>query len=280
MITLIYLTVFFSSAIIFNTIITATVERWRDWQAKRVARAVTAMDESFIFLEKKKLELIALFPVICAAAVFLAMKNLFGLIIGFLIGLALPVILIKTAKQARIRKFSGQLVDCLMILSSSLKSGLSFTQAMDVLCEEMPAPASEEFGLVLKQNRLGVTLEDALLTLRARMPLEEINLIVSSILVAKGTGGELTRVFNRLIETIRSNIKLKAKVATLTLQGRLQGIIMAILPIGFTIFIYKQNPHHFDAMFQTQLGRNLIILAVVLQVVGMYLIKRISTLRM
>jgi tight adherence protein B len=167
-----------------------------------------------------------------------------------------------------------------MILSSSLKGGLSFMQALEVVCEEMPAPISQEFGLVLKENKLGITLDESLLNLRRRMPLEEVNLMISSILVAKSTGGELTRVFSQLVETIRSNIKLKEKITTLTLQGKLQGIIMSILPIAFAIFIYKQDPHHFDIMLETQLGKMLLVGAVLGQIIGMVLIKKMSTLRM
>jgi len=148
-----------------------------------------------------------------------------------------------------------------------------------VLCDEMPAPISQEFGLVLKENKWGMSLEESLRKLRDRMPLEEVNLVVSSVLVARETGGELTKVFSRLTETIRNNVKLKEKITTLTLQGKLQGVIMTILPIGFTLFIYKQNPGHFDIMWQTQLGRILVAIAIFLQLLGMYLIKRISTFK-
>ena len=86
-------------------------------------------------------------------------------------------------------------------------------------------------------------------------------------------------VLSRLTDTIRDNLKLKEKIATLTLQGRMQGIIMMILPIGFAYFVYKQNPGHFDVMIQTELGRKLLALAVCLQIVGMILIKKISTMR-
>jgi tight adherence protein B len=182
-------------------------------------------------------------------------------------------------KQRRIKKFQGQLVDSLMILSSSLKGGLSLIQSIEALCEEMPPPISQEFSLVVKENTWGVSLDESLRNLRRRMPLEEVNLLVSSVLVARETGGELTKVLSRLTETIRNNVKLKEKIATLTLQGRLQGIIMSFLPVVFTIFIYKQNPGHFDIMLETDMGRTLIIVAIFLQIIGIFFIKKISTMR-
>jgi tight adherence protein B len=182
-------------------------------------------------------------------------------------------------KRQRVHKFQGQIVDSLMILSSSLRAGLSFLQAIEVLCEEMPAPVSQEFRLVLHEQKLGRSIEDALGNLRKRMRLEETNLVVSSILIARETGGDLPRVLSRLADTIRDNLKLKEKISTLTLQGRLQGVIMAMLPFAFAYFIYKQNPGHFDVMLETELGRKLLAGAAILQIVGIILIKKVSTMK-
>jgi len=247
------------------------------WQQKRADRLVNKFEESFIFVEKKQILFYAFAPLIFAGAGVLLTKNLIGSVFGFLIGLAMPGVLVNMARRNRIRKFQGQFLDMLMILSSSLKSGLSLIQALEVVYEEMPAPTSEELGLVLKENKLGINLEEALRGLTKRMPLEETKLLVNSIIVARETGGELTKVFVRLTETVRNNMKLKEKINTLTLQGRLQGIVMAILPIVFTFFIHRQNPGHFDIMFQTQIGRMLLIAAVAGQIIGMILIKKIST---
>ena len=251
--------------------------RYNQWQAKRVTSVTYSLEDSFIFLEKKKMMFLSVSPLVLAGAGFFLFQNLLGLIMGLLAGLALPTILTKVIRQRRLKAFQGQLVDSLMILSSSLKGGLSLVQAIEVLCEEMPPPISQEFGLILRENKWGVSLEESLRKLKKRMPLEEVNLMVSSILVARETGGELTRVFARLTETIRDNVKLKEKIATLTLQGRLQGVIMSLLPILFTVFMYKQNPEHFDIMLETDVGRILIGAAVLAQLMGMFLIKKIST---
>jgi tight adherence protein B len=202
-----------------------------------------------------------------------------GALLGFLAGIAFPGIMVKIAYQNRIKKFQGQLVDGLTLLSSSLKAGLSFIQAIEVLCEEMPPPISQEFKLILKENKWGMSLEESLIKLRKRIPLEEANLLISSILIARESGGELPKVLLRLTSTIRDNIKLKEKVATLTLQGRLQGLIMMFLPVGFSYFIYKQNPDHFVVMWQNPTGRLFVLIAIALQIVGMVIIKKVSTIR-
>ncbi len=274
-----FLSAFFIIYFLSLALVPRFLEFYNKTQAKRVSQVSDKLEDSFIFLEKKKVAFLIVSPFLFAGISFLAIRNVVVLILGFFMGLALPGILTNIIKQSRLKKFQGQLVDSLMILSSSLKGGLSFIQAIEVLVEEMPPPTSQEFDLVLKENKLGVSLEESLKKLRKRMPIEEVNLIVSSVLVARETGGELTKVFSRLTLTIRDNIKLKNKITTLTMQGRMQGIIMSILPVVFAIFIYKQNPNHFDIMLETSLGKMLLVGAAVAQIVGMYLIKRISTLR-
>ena len=96
------------------------------------------------------------------------------------------------------------------------------------------------------------------------MGIEELNLVVSSILVARETGGDLTKVFSRLVTTIRDNRKLKDNIKTLTLQGRLQAVIMSFLPFLFVAWVLTVDKNHFDIMLQSDIGRFLLILAVIL----------------
>jgi tight adherence protein B len=111
------------------------------------------------------------------------------------------------------------------------------------------------------------------------MRIEELELMINSILVARTTGGDLPKVFSRLAITIRDKHKLKEKIKTLTLQGRLQGVIMSVLPIFFAWWVLTFNREHFDIMFQTQQGRILLFLAIILQIVGMFLIHKFSIIR-
>jgi tight adherence protein B len=143
----------------------------------------------------------------------------------------------------------------------------------------MPAPISQELGLVVRENRMGIPLEECLKRLNKRMNLEELGLVVNALLVARETGGELPKVFSRLTVTIRDNRKLRENIKTLTLQGRMQGMIMSFLPIAFVGWVVSVNKNHFDIMLQTNMGRMLLIAAVVLQAVGMILIKIFSTIK-
>jgi len=264
---------------ISEVVIPYTLARYNKLQDKRATEISVTLEDSFIFWEKKKMLLFYLFPFIFSVAGLILFRHIIGLFIGFIFGFIIPKVIIAMAKQQRLKKFRSQLVDALMIISSSLRAGLSFPQSIEVLCEEMPPPISQEFNLILSQNKLGISMELALKNLRLRIPSEEVNLIVTSILIARESGGNLPLVLSRLTGTIRDNIKLKEKIGTLTLQGRLQGIIMIMLPIGFAYFVYKQNPGHFDVMMQTALGRKLLGLAIGLEIVGVIMIKKISTMK-
>jgi tight adherence protein B len=278
MIGLIYITAFIGIFMIVWFVSNFAVAGWQRWQEKQLGKVSSHLDDSFIFLEKRKLLFLTAAPLILAALgwVLFAIP---GAVVGIAVGFVIPKFVTAAAKASRVSKFQSQLVDTLMVFSSSLKGGLSFVQALEIVCEEMPEPTNQEFGLILKENKLGVPLEDSLQSLRKRVPTEELSLVVSSILVAKETGGELTRVFSRLVDTIRDKMKLRAKMETLTLQGKLQGYIMSFLPIVFTIFVYKQNPEHFIPMTTTDAGKMMLVIAVVLQIVGMFLIQVFGKLK-
>lgn len=263
----------------FEAAIPFFLNKYNKLREQSVIKFTEKSEDSFIFWEKKKMVLFYLFPFIFGGIGLILVQHVLGLFVGFVIGSIIPNAMISHAKKQRLKKFQSQIVDGLMIISSSLKAGLSFLQAIEVLCEEMPEPISQEFNMILSENKLGVSMEEALKKLRRRFPTEEVNLIVSSILISRESGGNLPVVLSRLADTIRGNLKLKEKINTLTLQGRLQGIIMMFLPIGFSYFVYKQNPGHFDVMLQTDMGRKLMFLAIALQIVGMILIKKISTMK-
>jgi tight adherence protein B len=249
---------------------------WQDRQERVVNRE---MDKMFYDKNPKGLtRLYFILPFILGAAGYFIFQNIIFSGLGFAVGIAIPNFMIKMRVAKRKAQFGDQLLDAINLISSSLKGGLSLLQAIEVVVEEMPPPVSQELGLVVRENKMGVAFEESLDNLKKRMDIEELGLIVNSILVARETGGDLTKVLSRLSTTIRDNRKLKENIKTLTLQGRMQGAIMSFLPILFVIWVVSVNKGHFDVMFQNDLGRMLLAIAVVLQVVGMILIRKFSTI--
>lgn len=254
------------------------IARLKQIHSQKQQQADKEVDKMFYEMSHKRvLMLYYTCPLVCGVIVFVASKSFFFGLAGAIVGLSLiPQMILKTRQARRKSKFNSQILDVVLLLSSCLKGGLSFQQSIEVIVEEMPAPSSREYGLVLKENKMGKTMEVALENLLSRMHSPDLELVVNSILIAKETGGDLTKVLARIGTTIRDNRKVRENVETLTLQGRLQGAIMSFLPLLFVVWVYMQNPHHFDIMWRSEIGRMLILAAVVLQVVGMFLIRKFS----
>lgn len=256
------------------------MQRIQAWQQKQEVVVAKEMDKMFYDKSPKNIVMLYfILPLIFGTAAQVFLQSTIAVIFGVFIGLAIPNLILKMRYKRRIQKFSEQLVDAINMLSSCLKGGLSLLQGLEVLIEEMSAPMSQEIGLVVKENKMGIPLEESLIRLNKRMNIEELGLLINALLVSRETGGDLTKVFSRLTITIRDNRKLKESIKTLTLQGRLQGVIMSFMPIVFVAWVVSVNKHHFDIMLNSDLGRLLLIAAVVLQICGMILIKIFSTIK-
>ena len=254
-----------------------TAGRIEEYQQVKYEKAAKELDELFVEAPPKWLKVAyGVGPLSAALLAYLVTNNIVIALGAGVVGRILPDLWVRQARAARKRKFESQLVDALFILSSSLRAGLSMTQAFEQLESEMSPPASQEFGLMMKAHRLGLTLEESLQRLNERMPGDELNLITTAVLVARDTGGDITTIISQLITTIRERKKLSDKVVTLTLQGRLQAYLMSALPILFAIFIRSFNPHYFDQLLENDTGRMILMTAAALWVMGMILLIRLS----
>jgi tight adherence protein B len=253
------------------------LRKYSQVQQSRMDKTAENLDRIFVLTQHHKILLIfTVTPLVLAVAGFVLVHNAQGLISGLVIGFVVPKIITKYMGLFRRRKFQYQIVDGLMIISSALKAGMSLNQSLEVLVEEMPNPISEEFAWVVRENRMGVPLEDCLKHLRARMPIDDLGLIVSAIAVARETGGDLTEIFAQLVFTLREKIKLERKVRSLTVQGRLQGMIMSILPIAFAVFMRYVSPESFNVMLTNRTGQMLLIWAVASELIGIIIIRKLS----
>jgi tight adherence protein B len=255
------------------------VQKLQSWQQQKEEVMGKEMDKMFYDKSPKNIVMLYfILPLLFGAVGLFVFNSQPLMVLGVLVGVAIPNIILKVRYSTRIRKFNDQLLDAISMLSSCIKGGLSLLQGLEVLVEEMPVPMSQELGLVVRENRMGIPLEECLKRLEKRMNIDELGLVVNALLVARETGGELPKVFSRLTVTIRDNRKLRESIKTLTLQGRMQGVIMSFLPIAFVAWVVSVNKHHFDIMLESDIGRTLLIIAVVLQASGMILIKIFSTI--
>lgn len=205
--------------------------------------------------------------------------RLIGIVVGLTGGFLFPGIYVQVVTKRTINKFTDQLIDALMIMSSSFRGGLSLVQAVEAVVDEMPDPINKEFGTVLGENKMGVSLEDALYHLYDRMPSVALQQMITAILLARETGGNLPLIFNRIVTNIREAKKIQQNLDTLTVQGKVQGFVMALLPIGFGFVVYNSNRRIFTHMLESQLGKSLLIYAAISEIIGGILIIKISSFK-
>ena len=231
---------------------------------------------------KKMYRLVFLGPIVLGIAgviLFPEGRKLIGFIVGVFFGYLLPRMYIGRLIAVRKRKFNDQLIDAIMIMSSSFRGGLSLIQAFESVADEMPEPAKGEFGVVLGENKMGVSLDESLNRLYLRMPSPAMQQLVTAILLARETGGNLPIIFSRIVSTTRERKKIEKNLQTLTMQGKIQAVVMTGLPVFFFFTVSGTNPHFFDTMFNSPRGRQLMVACIVLWILGALSIWKISTFK-
>ncbi len=203
---------------------------------------------------------------------------IFGLFFIF-IGWKLPGKVIGIMHKRRIKKFVLQMVDGLSLMSNSLRSGLNVNQALQLVSDELANPISQEFALVLSQNKLGVTLEDAMSNLSVRLPADDVEMFTTSVNILKETGGNLAETFETISYTIRERIKVESKISAMVSQGVMQGIIVVLMPFALGAVLYTIDPERIRPMFTTIPGWVLLTLMMMLQFAGGFAIWKIIQVR-
>jgi len=182
-------------------------------------------------------------------------------------------------RPARINKFSTQMVDALTLMANGMKSGLNVPQTIQIVVDEMPSPINEEFGLVLKENQIGLPLEKAFDNLGKRIPSEDVSMFVTSINILRETGGNLAETFDTITKTIRERMKLAAKISAMTAQGMTSAIIVSALPWGLGAALYILDPDTMRPLFTHPIGWVILFAIFMLEAVGFFVILKIVKIR-
>ncbi len=203
---------------------------------------------------------------------------IFGIICAFL-GFKAPRMIVDFLVEKRIKAYSLQMVDALQLLSNGIRAGLSVPQAIGMIVDEMPPPISQEFNIILQQNRIGVPLEECFENLAKRVPTEDNDMFVSSVNILRETGGNLAETFDTIVDVIRERVRLQQKVDTYTAQGMFQGMVIGAMPYALGFIYYLQDPASMTPLFTTVIGFILLSFAVIFDLVGIYVIMKIVKIK-
>ena len=251
----------------------ATLQRYR---AVFTERAGFQAAEFFLFIDPRKL-FAANLAIMALGGVLVWLATGSGLLAVpafFALGL-LPRLLYRHMRQRRLRKFEEQLPDALMMLSGGLRAGIGLGSALAQLVAESQPPLSQEFSLMLREQRLGVPLEQALHHLSLRMPTQTTVLITSAMRVANETGGGLAETMERTAATVRSRLQMESKIGSLTAQGKLQAWVVGALPLALMLILDRMEPEAMSMLWHTRLGWATLAVIAGFECMGIYVIRKI-----
>ena len=252
---------------------TVTMARYR---ANFTDRARFQVQEFFVFIDPSRLFM--------ANVAIMALGGLLAWQVSGRALLALPAIAMLAfmpriayamMRARRRNKFESQLPDALMMLCGGLRAGIGFSSAIQQLVAEAQAPLAQEFSLVLREMRLGVTLEQSLANLSRRMPTQSTTLVVSAMRIASETGGGLAETLERTAQTIRSRLQMEGKIGALTAQGKLQAWVVGLLPVVLMLILDRMEPEAMAMMWHTRMGWATLAIIAFLEMMGVYVIRKI-----
>lgn len=209
----------------------------------------------------------------------LLLKSIFvGLVFG-IFGYFIPLIWVSIMKHQRISEFNEQILDTLIMLANGLKAGYSFLQAMEMVSRESLPPMSTELKRVLKENGLGINLEESLMAMNERVDSEDWDLVTTVVLIQRQVGGNLAEILDKIGHTIRQRMKIKGDIQTKTAQAKVSGALVGVLPLGIGFMIYLINPTFIMRLFTFRKGAFrgwfVVVFGVIWEIIGMYIIMKI-----
>lgn len=196
-----------------------------------------------------------------------------------LIFLIAPPMLVVRAKKKRLMLFEKQLGDALLLIRNTLRSGLSFQQAMAIVAREMPDPIAKEFSRTVKEIQLGNSLDEALSNMVQRVKSTDLMLTVSAVQIQRQVGGNLLEILENISVTIKDRLKLKDDIRVMTATGRISSFVVAFIPVGIGGMLMLVNPTYIQTFFETSMGIGMLCTCIAMEIIGFLIIKKIVTIK-
>jgi len=212
------------------------------------------------------------------AASVVSISILFMFIAG-VVAAAIPFIHVWWSRKKRFDRFLEHLPDALDLMSRALSAGHAFSEAMHMVSSEMPEPIATEFRKTYEEQNLGLSLKLALENLTQRIPLLDLRMCVTAVLIQRETGGNLAEILEKVAYTIRERFRIMGDLKTLTTSSRMSAWLLCGLPIFVTVVITAMNPEYMAILWTDHRGHYLIASALGLQVTGMLIVRKILNIK-
>jgi tight adherence protein B len=215
---------------------------------------------------------------VCGALVAFLVLKLTGMLLAALpagiFAATLPTSFIRMKRTRRVRKFEEQFPEALALISRALKAGHTFTTGLQMVSEEMPQPIGPEFKLLFDEQNYGRPLPDALREFARRVPLLDARFFVTAVLIQRESGGNLAEVLDNIASVIRDRFRVKRQIQVISAHARMTGWVLIGIPPALATVLFIINPEHWQTLTGARLGIQLIIAAIVLQITGTLIIRK------
>jgi tight adherence protein B len=263
--------VFFFSLVIFGVLSKA----YEQYQERYVVKSMNDLSDMFLFIDPRQMLILNIASMCLCGIMSYVILNPLVAVLMTIFGFFLPMLLVKYYRRRRIRKFNTQLVDALQAMANAFKAGLTFPQAIEHVSKEAPPPLSQEFSLFVKEVKLGVPLEEALINMGKRVGSDDLELVVVSTNIARQLGGNMAEMFETISATIRERFRLEGKIDAITSQGKLQGWVVSAMPAVLGLVLNSMRPDLMQPMLNHIFGYVLVACICVMEALGVLIIRRI-----
>lgn len=199
--------------------------------------------------------------------------------LAFVVSAILPFGWLMFKRSRRFKKFGKQLPDAMELVARALRSGHSLNSALKVVVDELSDPIAKEFNIAFEEQNLGIPIEDALKHVYLRVPNMDYKFFVMAVAIQRQSGGDLSEILDKIGKIIRDRFRIMGQIQALTGEGRISGIVLMALPLALFVAVWKLNPTYVMLLFTDELGRKMVAVAIVLQILGAICIKKIIAIK-
>jgi tight adherence protein B len=238
------------------------------------------LDQADLHITPSRLVMFSMMAgMLAALSVSVISASIILMVVFGLMAASLPFIHVWWKRKKRFDAFLEHLPDALDLMSRALSAGHAFSEALHMVSAEMPEPIATEFRKTYEEQNLGLSLKLALENLTQRIPLLDLRMCVTAVLIQRETGGNLAEILEKVAYTIRERFRIMGDLKTLTTSSRMSAWLLCGLPIGVALAITVMNPEYMSVLWKDSRGHYLIGAALFMQVTGMLIIRKILSIK-
>lgn len=258
------------------TLLRFSVLGYDRYQTVFTTRAEDSFQQLFLFIDSRKVFLSNIVLLLVLPAAIYLMSGSIFYVLPVLVGIfVLPKHLLRLLEARRRKAINAALPDALAQIAGGMRAGATFLNAIETMVEETNGPISQEFSLLLREQRMGLTLGESLENVADRVQTEEMDLLISAAQISRELGGNLSDIFERLSSTLRRKLEMEGKISALTSQGKMQGWVVGLLPFFMILALTLVEPESMRPIYTSLLGWIFLAVILTLELLGAVMIRKI-----